>query len=571
VPAKPRLIARSNDTKTPWKTQKIPAVSSNGLTEHQKALFGCILWRMHECEKNPLQPEQFKLLIKDREIGKAAQKLGIPVITLSDLKSSMLSKRFADDQRLQFGQLESDFGNQIPEIISTKDDAQSGGLPDVAKTYAQFHTSELRVESSEITGRDVSERSINEIKLNSEVQTGKVITRPLESENALPSNTDANARAAPTNNIEEAKLQLLEAEQLKQGNQIVSFKEPKMPVLQPTTDSQDMKSEIKLPQEDQKAKNITAKAKKITDSESELGSDEEIIVFNPRARRASNKKAKDAVRSRPTSSGLSTKPKIAPGPSSRPSTSAGTGTLDGQIENSHISLSGNTKHHTSNSLNAIDEHKPTTQESKLKPYLDSKLKAESPVFTPGKPFVPLQQQATNGNIIENESKKTVESQSPPTQPRRTTPPRQPRAAVQQQRNQTFDQQRAHRESQRIIQRQREAIQRQAKAAETQPKIVEKSPPRQIKMEPTDKPTMIDPDVFDRSYVLQPPSKSPSHSSPNEKRGRNNKSQKNRGNSKANGKRNERGTDSGDVEFVLKSGAPRGSLRGKGKLWEPGNG
>ena len=108
----------------------------------------------------------------------------------------------------------------------------------------------------------------------------------------------------------------------------------------------------------------------------------------------------------------------------------------------------------------------------------------------------------------------------------------------------------------IIQRQREAIHRQTSA-------VPKPPPRRVQKEPTDNPTIIDPDAFDRSYVVQPVSQ------PSDRGGKRRSGPKHkRGSSKGNAQQASAANPEPDEDFVLKSGAPRGSMRGKGKLFVP---
>ena len=81
-----------------------------------------------------------------------------------------------------------------------------------------------------------------------------------------------------------------------------------------------------------------------------------------------------------------------------------------------------------------------------------------------------------------------------------------------------------------------------------------------KQQPISYPTIIDPDDFDRSPITQQPRvHTPNGNSSGIKNHRMPDSPKRGGSSKI--------TDP-EVDFVLRSGAPRGSTRGKGKLWVP---
>ncbi|MCJ1306461.1 hypothetical protein MMC25_000103 [Agyrium rufum] len=83
--------------------------------------------------------------------------------------------------------------------------------------------------------------------------------------------------------------------------------------------------------------------------------------------------------------------------------------------------------------------------------------------------------------------------------------------------------------------------------------------RQAQKQPAAKPIVIDADSFDRSHVVKPAA--PHHNGHqqyfNERYGGGRGSM--RGAPKA---------QEGDVDYVLKSGAPRGATRGRGKLWVP---
>lgn len=244
---------------------------------------------------------------------------------------------------------------------------------------------------------------------------------------------------------------------------------------------------------------------------SDVDSDEEIIVFNPRSKRLSG---------RPRTPGGPSEP------SSRPATAGGPTT--GHVES------------------------PQPPRS---PYKFT-LKPQSPVFTPGQLYAAQNGQQDSFSGPTNDAQPDL-SKSPPRSPHTShVKPTLTKGAGSNPKPKTSHTDEARRQqSELIIQRQREAMQRQ-------PKSSTKAPPRKVQMEPTNNPTIIDPDAFDRSYIVQPPSQNAD-----------------RGGKKRSGTRQRpisrgsplhaNGQDSAfDDDFVLKSGAPRGSMRGKGKLFVP---
>ncbi|KAL9109705.1 MAG: hypothetical protein Q9187_008139, partial [Circinaria calcarea] len=82
--------------------------------------------------------------------------------------------------------------------------------------------------------------------------------------------------------------------------------------------------------------------------------------------------------------------------------------------------------------------------------------------------------------------------------------------------------------------------------------------RQVHKQPTSQPTVIDPDAFDRSYIIKPRPHTPNGIS----------NGNHRVPSPRLSPRRAVGTPEAEVDFVLKSGAPRAATRGRGKLWVP---
>ena len=569
APAKPRLVSRSNEPKSPWKYQKIPTVSSHGLSTEAKPLFSCTLWRLYEREKNPLMPEYCKLLVGQKAIETSAAKLEIPVETLACIRSSLLKAKAKSEHRLKSGELEATF----PEAATL--------------TNTNDHSSTKSSESHATNGH-----------MSPEIRTLADDAMKEEEKHALEELPSAPTQLVKQQELlqpQDTALKLLNDPELDEPQQVMIDFPKKQSTggsgIETTLRNEQKTVELQVPapisilSKSGDFKNSTEESRPSTASAqpdskgSDLDSDEEIIVFTPRSRRFSGKNQKDRPRSRPaTSSGLTpTILKAAPKDSSRPSSSAG--------KSPTVGVSSAFNENTMNGdKSQAGESKAQIPMEKIKSKIESTLKPESPVFTPGKPFIQSLQQPKSEAKPEPSPEPVLSS--PPRSPAlpispRNGPPRQPRAVMQQRQlsqEQIRQRENQQRESEKMIERQREAIQRRARLVDkpvqkTAEKAEEKGPekpaPRQIQMEPTNNPTIIDPDAFDRSYVVQAPSSSPSINSPAEKR--RSKAPQARGNAirRAQGspKRSSR-TPEPEIDFVLKSGAPRSSAHGKGKLWVP---
>ena len=518
------------------------------------------------------------LLVKTKTAQAAAEKLGISTALMMEIRSSIYVAKSKSDHRLRSGELEATF----PE--SAISSATNGASNEVQQSV----NGNLEVISNDI---------INEVKESKKaVKLQEEKPRTGSSPNHDPDDMLQNVRGKALNGTQPATedapaIQVkspVEAphEGLSQKTSLAISKSPSEKSIQTATPLL-MNGENGFPYPVQLSRSSTASGEK-KGEESELDSDEEIIVFNPRARRTSGRKQMDTQRSRPSTSSGQPPKILKSSPKSivdRPSSSSKNGTTSNDITRD-----------LKNIVEAIESiaasiEKPVAAVEKLKPKIESSLKAESPVFTPGKPFIPNSQQpkseprSTPPPPPPPEPVKSSLPKSPaiPTNPRNALP-RQPRIAMQQLNasQEHLQQQRENqqRESERMIQRQREAIQRRARVIERAPRkieekveeaVVEKPPPRQIQMEPTDNPTVIDPDAFDRSYVVQPSTSSPNttNSSAEKRRSKGNQTHARGGGIKRNqGSPRCKETPEPEVEYVLKSGAPRGSIRGKGKLWVP---
>ena len=534
-PSKPRLVARSNEPKSPWSYHKVPKISAAEAPKNSKELLSCALWRLHEYGNNPIAPETFALLTNKPEVKAAAEKLNVPTTTTTSVRGKLADIAMKDDRRETEGLVHIEF-----PVPSTGNSVAHDGNKDQEATD---DSDNLVINGDKIlSAEDVLDDEELE-ELNEALAANVSTTKPEIA--SILSTVDHAILDAPTHPEEESKpLSLNGISPQQQSNEATLNDEGAQ---QDDVKKQDKLAEATTARAISKSPNRSATpssrieaeamANGAPDDESELDSDEEIIVFNPKARLASAAaKRSDTQRS-------------------RPSTANGSVSLKPTEPRSQVSVP----------VTGEQPSPPGSSTLKPKSPVGSALKAQSPVFTPGQLYVPSQspvaakasppvlQQQPNGN----------RRKSPPrvTQDRPTSTSRQPRAPVLP-RPQSQDQNAEVRRQTEIIQRQRQAIQRQAQAAA-------KPPPRQVRMEPTENPTIIDPDAFDRSYVVQPVSNPPNTSTASKRRSGGGGRRRSPRNSPPNASpKRPVSRAEPDVDFVLKSGAPRGSMRGKGKLWVP---
>ena len=106
--------------KSPWKYHKIPTISTNGVPGPVKSLLSCVLWRLHEYENNPLMPESYVLLTNDVETRTVAQKLSIPTFNLQELRQAFEKKNRDNVDREVVGQLEIEFAVKRREKVAAE-------------------------------------------------------------------------------------------------------------------------------------------------------------------------------------------------------------------------------------------------------------------------------------------------------------------------------------------------------------------------------------------------------------------------------------------------------------------
>ncbi|MCJ1390644.1 hypothetical protein MMC18_003505 [Xylographa bjoerkii] len=505
-PSKPKLVARSSSPKSPWKYHKVPIIASSEVSQAMKPFFSCMLWRLHEFENNPLMPESFVLLSNDNGTRIIAQKLGIPTKDTYEIRQAIKSEQAGKDTRATVGELEREF----PPKKSAENGIHNSNRHQHDPASAPSNGFDFEVEAILEQDEEIEElkKTIIEKVING---TPEIAVSSID----LTSDRDAVApeemvvlskpEPFPTpevisTTLFDSGIDELETETKKLlTNDSAEIKE--------SLSSQNKETDLAKLSENLEAEELLStisqsphheKKSDIIDTNEESDDDEEVVVFKPKSRRFS---------------GL---PKASTEPS-RPKTADAT--------------------------NGISENHASP--SPLKPHITTQLKPQSPVF------VPKSEQRLVDTTVQPPKEATVNATVPaPIHTQNVSrPPTQPQKRVHKPHNPRSEGL-AQRHSREIIERQREVINRQVQ-------VPAKPPPRQIKLQPTSSPTVIDPDAFDRSYVVQTPSVVPNITNGNHR------AQSGRGSP-----RRAPRTPEPEVDFVLKSGSPRGSTRGRGKLWVP---
>ena len=512
-PSKPRLVARSTSPKSPWKYHKVPIIPTTGVPQTLKPLFSCILWRLHEFENNPLMPETYILLSNDYDTRALAQKLNIPLKTVAETRQLIKQRDGYNDHRAATGELEKEFGlnahskafdtlgsidKHTEEGFSEPQDGFDLGVEVLLEQDEDIEELKKTI-SKEKVSKGPFEKSIYEIDVAAKnVDPDADLATPL-----LPSTDSSDAQSLKnvvdivSNGSEAESITLSDGDRKIKSHLIIESQT--LPVEDEHKYGQGLSQSSEIP-----CSLPLGKRDIEVDTKAESDDDEEVVVFKPRSRRTS---------------GL---PKLS-GEASRPATADGP-----------------------NRVVEVDQSKRLST-----PLGATQLKAQSPIFVPknklgsGNNLSQLRDESMSTSI--ESAAAEVQAQAPPKpviQPVRRGPnlhTRRSEGMVQ-------------RQSRDIIERQREVIQRQAQ-------VPTRPPPRQIQMQPTSSPAVIDPDAFDRSYVVQPLTSTPTN-------GTNGTNGNHRAQGRRGSPRRTPRTPEPDVEYVLKSGSPRAATRGRGKLWIP---
>ena len=603
--AKPRLVARDAAApKSPWKYHKVPTLSTEGVPVSIKSLLSCILWRLHEYENNPLMPELFILLSDNPEISTVVQKLGIPIKSTNALYESLQNRRNTQDERDIVGQLEKEFAvkkRKLPTEAIGESPKMSGEnlVSDACADICIGSEITSTAQNEDPNGKIVSEVTmdakdkgqaspIKELEENdndanrSEKQQGddKLVkldggVKRESSDNAgVESNSDSTSSSGTTRNgpsivVEDQQTSLKPATNGIGHNTINGDKA----IIEGHPDHLQIAN-------GQVDGNLGVTAEISEDGED--SDDDEVVVFDPKSRRSSGiPKAPTEPAKRATTpisylkaleSGLPRKPiesfkstaTATPPQTPRPDLFKPETLSETRIENPVG------KRPSSSGVGAA-RSPPSTQgrypkrhsgHVQFSPAIVSNSQDQIPVQgqiqTPApfpsqiqrRPTPVPQPQAEN----QNEDGYLARPDSDVQDPGLTIPPNGALTAVQppaqsviQSQFQRVHQPKSHYLSQRSTQY---AVHRFDQASG--------GVRRQVHKQPTSQPTVIDPDAFDRSYIIKPRPHTPNGSS----------NGNHRIPSPRLSPRRATGTPEAEVDFVLKSGAPRAATRGRGKLWVP---
>lgn len=496
-----------------------------------RSLFSCMLWRLYEFENNPLMPETFVLLSNDNDSRRIAQNLNVPTKNISEIRQLAVQKQFdLKGDRATVGELERDFPtSRVAENtiilgdsdVNTKVSTLADGFDFGVETEQDEEIEELRENIS-------YEKNMNGTTIKVSIHAQPIerddIPDTLMSRSASKTPTEPAHVSGHLDQPQNMPTKLLgdDSREVPQGS---------LPIKNEVTESHialGLEDKIMEPppapasptQDD--SKKVVPDAKEDTDDD-----DEEVVVFKPKSRRSSGL---------PKSAAEPSRPKTADGPNPVP-----------------------------------ENHVLTTV---AKPHVPTQLKPQSPIFIPKMDYntikapSQLQNEVLPQSVVKilPESQKHVQ-RNPQDRTLHLASTHPPNHAPNHVQHKPLPQRHVHkphnlrsespaqRQSREIIERQREAINRQVQA----PPKPAKPLPRQIQMQPTTSPTVIDPDAFDRSYVVQP------HGSVSNGANGNHRAPAGRASPRRSPVPK---TIEQEVDFVLKSGSPRSSARGRGKLWVP---
>ena len=453
-------------------------------------------------------PETFVLLSDDNDTRIMAQKLGIPTKNTHEISQALKFVEAGKDNRATLGELERDFPQKKSAQNGLANDRHHQHAPASAPCHAFDFGVEAILQQDEeieelkktISNDKIMEKvteivatSVNLTSNEEMIAVEDTVTCSMPKRLLTPEITSAAVFDSGINEAEVKMKELLTSD----GAGLTESLSPQEKDVTPVELNEHIEF-VELPPTFSQSSHHEKKEDAIEIKE-ESDDDEEVVVFKPKSKRLSGFTKSSAEPSRPK---------------------------------------------TADSLNGTFENRALP--SPLKPYVATQLKPQSPVF------VPKSEQRHVDTCSQPPKEATVNATVPVPTPvqKLTQPPVQPQKRVHKPQN-IRSEGLAQRHSREIIERQREVINRQVKAPAAKP------PPRKIQMQPTSSPTVIDPDAFDRSYVVQSPGIVPNGTNSNHR------AQGGRGSPRHVPK-----TPEPEVEFVLKSGTPRGTTRGRGRLWVP---
>ena len=106
-------------------------VSAVDVPEYVKPLLSCMLWRLHEYDDDPLRPENAVLFTEHGETTTIAERLEIRTMTLNAIRNSVAEGKAADKIRDALTELDQDFPSNHKNGIANDDseDLERAGNP----------------------------------------------------------------------------------------------------------------------------------------------------------------------------------------------------------------------------------------------------------------------------------------------------------------------------------------------------------------------------------------------------------------------------------------------------------
>ena len=110
-PAKPKLVARApGSDKSPWKIgRKVPQIPLREVPVEVRPALSYVLWRLHESHKGRADASSLIVLSDDLKTQSAGQKLDIVVKRIEEIRNAVAAQ-VTEIDRNAFGDLERDFG-----------------------------------------------------------------------------------------------------------------------------------------------------------------------------------------------------------------------------------------------------------------------------------------------------------------------------------------------------------------------------------------------------------------------------------------------------------------------------
>ena len=563
VPAKPRLVARdATAPKSPWKYHKVPTISTKGIPVSMKSILSCVLWRLHEYENNPLMPESFVLLTNDIELRTLAQKLNIPTLNFQEIHQRLEKMHLVDHDRQTVGQLEEEFSPEKREkvTIDVKRDAnwkEDRVEPDSVKDVsvmepqdqeAQVEESNKETLNCELTN-DTPKDPVIEIAAG---QSERFEDIPDEAEKARGAGSPKVNGVHPLNNEEKVVASVYSSPEDHSPDHLSGFEGKVSPIENATVEAlKETTRDINITGKQQKSSSTSSSHVYGTVSESVGTSDDsdedEVVVFDPRSRRFSGRpKTPNEITKPPPAisyiraleTGLPKKPVVTPKPSIPVAQQQNQKIQQPEIPNEvkpegtkpQIPTMPDVQEASAKNVTSVQRRHLNRRPEPLQYSLHTAPKSQNQV--------PAQIQS-RPDILPVEVSGPSKNTSPPKSPQR-------KKSDEQIVLEPVDQDGRRYQNQGTINRpSHPAVQRVDRAfAKSQRQIHKPQRPFPV----------IDPDAFDRSYIVRPHNHAPNT---------NHRVMSPRGSPRG-GPR----TPESEVDYVLKSGSPRGATRGRGKLWVP---